>query len=129
MTKPLLVLVALATVMVAALPPAAADAQFQVTEIDPPDGAELDVPPEFVHRFQGGESTQPAECVLLIDKGQYDFGGPERRCLMKPRTPRPPTPLRNRSTRPLPPRANTLPLPSLPAVDSPSPSGGRGILP
>jgi len=49
MTKPLLVLVALATVMVAALPPATADAQFQVTEIDPPDGGELDVPPEFVH--------------------------------------------------------------------------------
>ena len=49
MTKPLLVLVALATVMVAALPHATADAQFQVTEIDPPDGGELDVPPEFVH--------------------------------------------------------------------------------
>ena len=76
MMKPLLVLVALATVLVVALPPAVARAQFQVTEIDPADGAELDVPPEFVHLC----FSQPAN-IEDIDSFQFEYQLPDGRHL------------------------------------------------
>ena len=66
MTKPIPLLVVLAALLAAVLPPATVRAQFQVTEIDPPDGAELEVPPEFVHLCF-------SEAAIVDDDETFDF--------------------------------------------------------
>jgi len=65
--KPALALLLLALAAALAFPASPAYAQVELTEADPPDGAQLDAPPEIVHLCF-------SEPVIVDDNTTFEFG-------------------------------------------------------